>query len=322
MFLNFSTLTSMADIALPEVKLNLYNVKSPIQVKVVENRIVTKESSPNIVRHLVFDVSGTELEGNVIAGQSVGVLTPGEDQNGKPHKLRLYSMASPSRGEGGASHLISTTVKRTIEEIDGKLYTGVASNYLCDLQPGDPVMLTGPSGRRFLLPEDTNAYQYLFFATGTGVAPFRGMIQDLDLSKTSATLAFGCAYRTDVLYADEFDPLARDHASFHFLKAISREDRRADGSKAYVHTLLEDAPEAVRQQVAAKNTLIYICGLKGMEWGIYKTLLQQGHSSYFDPKNDQGVEWLKSVASGASRVTEEDFKAFVKPGPRLFEEVY
>ncbi len=312
----------MADVALPEVKLNLYNVKSPIQVKVVENRIVTKESSPNIVRHLVFDVSGTQLEGNVIAGQSVGVLTPGEDQNGKPHKLRLYSMASPSRGEGGQSHLISTTVKRTIEEIDGKLYTGVASNYLCDLQPGDPVLLTGPSGRRFLLPEDANAYQYLFFATGTGVAPFRGMIQDLDLSKTSATLAFGCAYRTDVLYADEFDPLARDQASFHFLKAISREDRRTDGSKAYVHTLLEDAPEAVRTQVAAKNTLIYICGLKGMEWGIYKTLLQQGHSSYFDPKNDEGVAWLKSVASGAAKITEEDFKTYVKPGPRLFEEVY
>ncbi len=312
----------MADIALPEVKLNLYNVKSPIQVTVVENRIVTKESSPNIVRHLVFDVSGTQLEGNVIAGQSVGVLTPGQDENGKPHKLRLYSMASPSRGEGGESHLISTTVKRTIEEIDGKLYTGVASNYLCDLKPGDPVLLTGPSGRRFLLPEDANAYQYLFFATGTGVAPFRGMIQDLDLSKTSATLAFGCAYRTDVLYADEFDPLARDQASFHFLKAISREDRRTDGSKAYVHTLLEDAPEAVRTQVAAKNTLIYICGLKGMEWGIYKTLLQQGHSSYFDPKNDEGVAWLKSVASGATKITEEDFKTFVKPGPRLFEEVY
>ncbi|MDA0907559.1 MAG: FAD-binding oxidoreductase [Bacteroidetes bacterium] len=312
----------MAEIALPEVKLNLYNVKSPVQATVVENRIVTKEVSPNIVRHLVFDVSGTELEGQVAAGQSVGVLTPGEDANGKPHKLRLYSLASPSRGEGGHAHLISTTVKRTIEEIEGKLYTGVASNYLCDLQPGDPVMLTGPSGRRFLLPERAHEYQYLFFATGTGVAPFRGMIQELDLSKTSATLAFGCAYRTDVLYADEFDPLAKDHSSFHFLKAISRENRRADGTKAYVHTLLEDAPEAVRKQVASKNTLIYICGLKGMEWGIYKTLLQQGHSSYFEPKSEEGAAWLKDVASGATKINEEDFKQNVKPGPRLFEEVY
>jgi len=144
-------------------------------------------------------------------------------------------------------------VKRTIEEIEGKLYTGVASNYLCDLEPGDPVMLTGPSGRRFLLPEQTDEYQYLFFATGTGVAPFRGMIQELNLSKTSATLAFGCAYRTDVLYRSEFETLANEHRSFHFLKAISREDRRSDGSKAYVHTILEDAPESVRDQVAAKT---------------------------------------------------------------------
>jgi ferredoxin--NADP+ reductase len=312
----------MAEIALPEVKLNLYNVKSPVQATVVENRIVTDAPSPNIVRHLVFDVAGTELEGQVAAGQSVGVLAPGEDAKGKPHKLRLYSLASPSRGEGGHAHLISTTVKRTIEEIEGKLYTGVASNYLCDLEPGDPVMLTGPSGRRFLLPEQTDEYQYLFFATGTGVAPFRGMIQELNLSKTSATLAFGCAYRTDVLYRSEFETLANEHRSFHFLKAISREDRRSDGSKAYVHTILEDAPESVRDQVAAKNTLIYICGLKGMEWGIYKTLLQQGHSSYFEPKHEEGAAWLKDVTSGAATITEEDFKKNVKPGPRLFEEVY
>jgi len=42
----------------------------------VENRIVTDAPSPNIVRHLVFDVAGTELEGQVAAGQSVGVLAP------------------------------------------------------------------------------------------------------------------------------------------------------------------------------------------------------------------------------------------------------
>jgi len=45
-----------------------------------------------------------------------------------------------------------------------------------------------------------------------------------------------------------------------------------------------------------------------MEWGIYKTLLQQGHSSYFEPKHEEGAAWLKDVTSGAATITEEDFK--------------
>ncbi|MEX1062217.1 MAG: FAD-binding oxidoreductase, partial [Balneolaceae bacterium] len=163
----------MAEIKLPEVELNIYTPKKPVEAKVVENRIVTQESSPNFVRHVIFDISGTDLVNRIRVGQSIGVLPPGEDDRGRPHKLRLYSVASPSRGEDGKPHLISTTVKRTIEEFGEKLYLGVASNYLADLKPGDTVKLTGPSGKRFLLPENAKDFNYIFFATGTGIAPFR-----------------------------------------------------------------------------------------------------------------------------------------------------
>src|SRR6056297_1288623 len=192
----------MAEITLPEVELNIYSPKDPTEITVVENYICTKESSPNFVRHVTFDVSGTDLEGRVRVGQSIGILPPGEDDRGRAHKLRLYSVSSPTAGEKGKSNLISTTVKRTIEELDGKLYTGVCSNYLADLKPGQKVKATGPSGKRFLLPEDPDNFNFVFFATGSGIAPFRGLIMELLESgyEGSIALIFGAAYRTDQIY--------------------------------------------------------------------------------------------------------------------------
>ena len=306
----------MSEIILPEVELNIYSPKSPVEVKVVENYIVTKESSPNFVRHITFDVSGTELVGRVRVGQSVGILPPGTDSRGKAHKLRLYSISSPTSGERGEKHLISTTVKRTIEEFEEKIYLGVASNYLADLKPGDTVKMTGPSGRRFLLPENSRDFNYLFFATGTGIAPFRGMIQELFESdyKNSCLLVFGCPYRTDLLYSDYFEDMDQQNENFHYIKCISRETRRKDGSKYYVQTALEDHSKLLFPILAKENTLIYICGMKGMETGIYLELLRRKLGGY--------LEIRKELPEDPYDIPHDKMKRFVKPADRTFEEVY
>lgn len=307
----------MPEIVLPEVELNIYSPKEPTEITVVENYICTTESSPNFVRHLTFDVSGTELEGRVRIGQAIGILPPGEDEKGRPHKLRLYSVSSPTEGEDGKSHLVSTTVKRTIEEIDGKLFTGVCSNYVADLKPGDKVQATGPSGRRFLLPENAHEFNYVFFATGTGIAPFRGMIMELLESgyKGDIALIFGCAYRTDLIYADLFKRLDEQYDNFQYITCISRENRRPDGSKYYVQSSIIDCADQLNPIFEKDNTLVYICGLKGMETGIYQNLALSGFSEYLRLKGEyedlDPAEW-----------DWEEMRRNVKPGPRLFEEVY
>lgn len=308
----------MPQIKLPEVELNIHTPKDPVEVPIVENRICTKESSPNFVRHVVFDISGTDLVGRVRVGQSVGILPPGTDENGRAHKLRLYSVASPTAGENGQPNLISTTVKRTIEELeDHSLYLGVCSNYLADLQPGDTVRMTGPSGRRFLLPENAGDFNYIFFATGTGIAPFRGMVMELLEAgvKNDIVQVFGCPYRTDLLYPEYFEPLHEAHANFHYLPHISREERRADGTKKYVQTCLWDYTDLLDPLLERDNTLIYICGLKGMEAGLYKALAQKGLDEYLDVRD-------KLVDTDPSDWTEEDIKRRVKPSDRTFVEVY
>ena len=302
---------------LPEVELNLYTPKAPATIKVVENRIATVESSPNIVRHITFDISGTDMVGKVRAGQAIGVIPPGEDENGKPFKLRLYSVSSATIGEGGNPNYVSTTVKRNIEEIDGKLYTGVCSNYLSDLQPGDELLATGPSGKRFVLPVDAKNWNYLFFATGTGIAPFRGMLKDLFADgdyEGDACLIFGSPYRTDLLYLDELSALESQASNFHYLKTISREDRRPDGSKPYVQTQLEDQAELLNPLLAKPNTLIYICGLKGMETSIYKQLLKSGYTDYFELRDE--------LPTDLSELDGAELKKIAKANSRIFEEVY
>lgn len=308
----------MAEITLPEVDLNIYTPKDPVEVPIVENKICSKEASPNFVRHITFDVSGTELEGRIRVGQSIGILPPGKNERGRPHKLRLYSVSSPTKGEEGKPHLVSTTVKRTIEELEGsKLYLGVCSNYLADLEPGDTVKMTGPSGRRFLLPENAANFNYVFFATGTGIAPYRGMIKELNDNgfTNEIALIFGCPYRTDLLYANYFEPLAEKYDNFHYLSYISREDRRPDGSKRYVQTCLWDDAQLLDPILKKGNTLLYICGLKGMESGIYRALAKKGMDQYLDIREQiahkEPDEW-----------TENEIKRRVKPSDRTFVEVY
>lgn len=307
----------MPEIILPEVELNIYSPKNPTEATIVENYVCSAESSPNIVRHITFDISGTDLEGKVRVGQSIGVLAPGLNEKGKPHKLRLYSVSSPSKGEGGKQNLISTTVKRVIDEVDGVLYTGICSNYIANLKPGDKVRITGPSGRRYLLPENAGDFNYVFFATGTGIAPFRGMIMELFEAglQGNVALVFGCPYRTDLLYPKYFKKMAEKNENFDYITCVSREERRANGSKKYVQSAIEDHKDVLGPILEKENTLIYLCGMKGMETGIYHNLALQGYTDYL-------------VLSGSLPTTDpkewdwDEMKKCIKPSARTFEEVY
>lgn len=307
----------MPEIILPEVELNIHSPKDPAEATVVENYVCTAESSPNIIRHLTFDLSGTALEGKFKTGQSIGVLPPGENEKGRPHKLRLYSVSSPSAGENGKSFLVSTTVKRAMDEVDGTFYMGVCSNYLSNLKVGEKVKVTGPSGRRYLLPENSEEFNYVFFATGTGIAPFRGMIIELLESgfKGQIALVFGCPYRTDVLYPKFFTEMAEKHNNFHYIKMISREDKREDGSKYYVQTAIEDQSETLDPILSQENTLIYLCGMKGMETGIYQNLAKKGYLDYLLLKGEAAHKAPKDWSW-------EEAKKLVRPSSRTFEEVY
>jgi len=309
---------------LPEVQQHVVRPTDPVVGTVIESRVCTKsKKAAGFVRHIEIDVSGTALEGSWVSGQSFGVVPAGQTDAGKPHKLRLYSIAAPSGGETGDGSIISTTLKRVVDEHwdDHTLFTGVCSNYLADLQVGDQVHLTGPAGKRFLLPEDPAAHNYIFIATGTGIAPFRSMLGDLAKvgMPSRVDLIMGAPYESDLLYDADFKELAEDYPDrFYYRTAISRHTSPEQPKKLYVQSRLqEDAPVLV-EILKSDRTLIYICGIAGMELGILQTL-----AKVLDPKSlSQYLSVDPEIGVDPDGWDRKMIPRKLKPTKRMFLEVY
>ena len=252
-----------------DIPFNLYRVSAPGSGKVVSNTRLTPPDHDD-VRHIVLDLSG--LNYRYLEGQSLGILTPGVDDGGRPNKLRLYSIASTRLGDDGRGDTAALCVKRVVytDPATGEVKRGVASNYLCDLQPGDEVAVTGPAGKTFLLPEDP-ASNLIMVATGTGIAPFRAFLRRIFREMPAWTgqvyLFFGVRTAAECLYRDEIESFA-DRPNFHFVPAFSREQQTADGRRMYVQHRMAERIAELWELLGQTNTFTYVCGLKGMEDGI------------------------------------------------------
>ncbi|MBT6269809.1 MAG: hypothetical protein HOI88_05620 [Phycisphaerae bacterium] len=318
----------------PEVKMNIVTPKAPVTGTVVKSEVCLKggRKSAGFVRHVEIDISGTPLEGQCRAGQSFGIVAPGVDAKGKPHKVRLYSLASPTCGEDGEGKVISTTPKRVIDEFtpqkDGddpekhELFLGVCSNYVCDLQVGDKVQVTGPSGKRFLLPVEHDKHDYIFMATGTGIAPFRSMCKDLFEHPSGPTtsqvhVVMGTPYTTDLLYDEFFCELEEKYENFHYHKAVSRE-KQTDGSRGlYVGQLVGQKYDEVFGPILSSDRgLMYMCGLVGMQFGIYQLFAEKQITDAYMTIKDE----LKDVCF--SDWDREQMRRYIKPTHRMMVEVY
>jgi len=317
------TTTGTHEPELPEVKMHLAVPATPVTGTVVSTRRCTASTkSAAFVRHVAIDVSGTPLAGNFRSGQSFGVIPPGTDAKGLPHKLRLYSIASPMSGEDGQGNVLATTVKRTIDEHwdTHRLFLGVASNHLCDLEPGDTLRLTGPNGKRFILPIRPDEHDYAFFATGTGIAPFRGMVRDLlaHTSRSRIVLVMGSPFATDLLYHDELEAAALANPRFVYLTAISRE-RQADGSAPmYVQDRLRSHTDLFRSVLSSERGLIYVCGLAGMELGILQGLASGLPAATLEAFLSVDEDVRASPAGWERKMLHRQ----VRPTRRVFLEVY
>jgi len=322
------TATSAPEIALRPVEMHIYKPNDPTVGTITKSEICTaNKKAAGFVRHIEFDVSGTNLAGRAVPGQSIGIIAPGLDAHGKSHKLRLYSLASPSGGEDGTGNILSTTVKRSVDEHwdSHKLFTGVCSNHLCDLQVGDKVTLAGPSGKRFVLPQNIGDHDYIFFATGTGIAPFRGMTMDILKANTNAKVALvmGSPYATDLLYHHQMLDLAAANSNFTYLPTISRE--RNDSplgpgtlGKLYVQDRLTTDAEQLGSILRSPRTLIYICGIAGMELGIFQHMVAQLTGSDLDQYITASGEVMASVKNWNRQLLHRD----IHLSRRIFLEVY
>ncbi len=258
----------------PVVPVNTYRKSGPLEARVVEMRDLFSHDDPeNQVKHIVFE---TKQDLNFAEGQSVGVLVTPETANVTKPVLRLYSIAS-AHGGSSSPNQVEICVKRVVyldPETNTKKY-GIVSNYLCDLKVGDSVSLTGPAGKHFLLP--TAEYidrPYIFFGTGTGIAPFRGMLQKLKRMghpiKHPIYLFLGVKYQSELLYHEEWQKY-NEWVSYD--TALSRETSSTQSEKMYVDHLIEKYHTEMKEILSNPKTLIYLCGLKSMKNSIINRIV-------------------------------------------------
>jgi benzoyl-CoA 2,3-dioxygenase component A len=212
----------------------------------------------------VLDFGATPFP--VLEGQSIGILAPGTDAAGKPHYVRLYSVASPRDGERPGYNNVSLTVKRVTLDHGGQPVRGVCSSYLCDLAKGDRVSVIGPYGESFLMPDDPSAH-LLMVCTGTGSAPMRAMTERRRRNRAPGqgqlALFFGARQPGELPY---FGPLQKLPADFIDVNLAF--SRLPGAPKCYVQDLIRTRGDDVARLLCDARTHVYVCGLKGMEAGV------------------------------------------------------
>lgn len=222
-----------------------------------ENYEVTVTQSDLIsprVKNIRFQFpSGQEMTFH--AGQFAQIFVPTNED--KPRRSS-YSIASAPNAHG---HF-----ELCVTHVEG----GVSSTYLHNLKVGDKVHAMGPLGKFTVIEPITR--DLVFVATGSGIAPFRSMINDLIGKRVPQNiyLVFGNRFEEDILYQKEWEALAKANSNFHFQFNLSKPSNSWKGKKGYVQDMIADfVPNP-------KGSDFYICGLKKMIEGVTEKLTALG----------------------------------------------
>lgn len=252
---------------------NLFTRKRPAVATVQGNIRITDVQAESDVRHIVLSFEDTQVP--ILEGQSIGIIPPVTDADGREQPIRLYSIASARDGEKRGANNFALTVKR----VPG----GLVSDWLCDRKVGDKVMVTGPFGATFLMPDDTRAH-IVMICTGTGSAPFRAFTERrrraMPGAQGKAILYFGARTPAELPY---FGPLQKVPEALLAKEFVF--SRLSGAPKEYVQDRIRRDSARLAPLIVDPMTHIYICGLKGMEEGVDAALTEIGAGA--------GIDWLK-----------------------------
>ena len=194
-----------------------------------------------------------------IPGQFVTLDLPIHEKLNK--RMRSYSIASWPDG---------TNVFELIIVLDKK---GAGTNYIFDeVAVGSELFFRGAQGV-FILKEPLDKDIFLI-CTGTGIAPFRSMAQDIknkNIPHKNITLIFGCRTKDTLLYYDEMKKLEEDLAGFSYIPVLSRETW--EGRTGYVHSIYEELC------IDKKPAHFLLCGWRGMIDEAKQRILDMGYDA-------------------------------------------
>lgn len=184
-----------------------------------------------------FDKNGMQFK----AGQHITLGIPGDNQ------VREYSIYSAEN---------SQYLEVLVKEVDN----GIVSKKLHHCRPGDYLNVEGPFGF-FTLNEEKMHSEYLFIASGTGIAPFHSMAKSYP--GLNYTLLHGVRFSNETYESGIYPPE----------KYISCITRSSDGN------FQGRVTDYIRKFPVSSETLVYLCGNCDMIYDVYDILMSQGFPS-------------------------------------------
>jgi len=169
---------------------------------------------------------------------------------------------SEKRLDRWKSYSIANQVNNSIIELCvAKMEGGLGSVYLCDkIKEGDLLKFKGPDGV-FVLPKELPK-NVVMICTGTGLAPFRAMLQRVlgneEYKKINFHLIFGTRHEKDLLYMEDLHSY-RQFPNFKLDIALSRYTGDGPYHKGYVHSIYLN-----QYNPDPSDTLFMLCGWQAM----------------------------------------------------------
>ncbi len=211
---------------------------------------------------------------------------------------RYYSISSSPSGDASRCSVTVGVVEAPASSGRG-VYKGICSNYLAGRRAGDTVHATVRETKAgFRLPDDPSV-PIIMIGPGTGLAPFRGFLQERAAVKAKgatlgpAMLFFGCRHpEQDFLYADELKSFAADGVT-ELHTAFSR----GDGPKTYVQHLVAAQKDKVWSLIE-QGAITYVCGDGGKMEPDVKAALMSIHRERTGGDEAAAARWIDDMGTG------------------------
>ncbi len=199
---------------------------------------------------------------HLTAGQFIRLYFP----DGNKEAFRSYSVGTILP----ANEADTKDIEIAVSWVPG----GLATGHLQPMQPGDGLRASGPYGR-FVLPEPI-WHRYLLIATGTGVTPYRAMLNELRKRLQTGAEVYvimGARDESGLLYEADFEKVQAEFPDFHYLPCLSRVPRDTPKPND-MHGHVQDAIKSL--DINPATDIAYLCGNPNMVDETFVQLKEEG----------------------------------------------